>query len=309
MIQNQKVEVTLSNKKQAWMHAIRLRTLPLALSSILMGSFLAAFQDQFRLWVFLLAALTTIFLQILSNLANDYGDSIHGADSADREGPIRAVQSGVISLGEMKKAMFLFGTLSLISGLALLYISLQDWKIFLLFLGLGIASIIAAVTYTSGSKPYGYAGLGDISVFLFFGLLGVMGTYFLHSLSFDWSIVFPAVSLGFFSSAVLNINNIRDIKADTKAGKKSIPVRIGREKAVIYNWALIIGGNVSLVFFSITNENYGCLVALAVFPLMAKVGNAVANKTEARDLDPYLKKMAISTLLWVIVFGIGILFF
>lgn len=291
------------------MHAIRLRTLPLALSSILMGSFLAAFQDQFRLWVFLLAALTTIFLQILSNLANDYGDSIHGADSAEREGPIRAVQSGVISLEEMKKAMFLFGALSLISGLALLYISLQDWKIFLLFLGLGIAAIIAAVTYTSGSKPYGYVGLGDISVFLFFGLLGVIGTYFLHSLSFDWSVILPAISLGFFSSAVLNINNIRDIKADTKAGKKSIPVRIGRKKAVIYNWALIIGGNISLVMFSITNENYGCLVALAVFPMMAIVGNSVATKTEARELDPYLKKMAISTLLWVVAFGIGILFF
>jgi 1,4-dihydroxy-2-naphthoate octaprenyltransferase len=291
------------------MHAIRLRTLPLALSSILMGSFLAAFQDQFRLWVFLLAALTTIFLQILSNLANDYGDSIHGADSAEREGPIRAVQSGVISLEEMKKAMFLFGALSLISGLALLYISLQDWKIFLLFLGLGIAAIIAAVTYTSGSKPYGYVGLGDISVFLFFGLLGVIGTYFLHSLSLDWSVILPAISLGFFSSAVLNINNIRDIKADTKAGKKSIPVRIGRKKAVIYNWALIIGGNISLVMFSITNENYGCLVALAVFPMMAIVGNSVATKTEARELDPYLKKMAISTLLWVVAFGIGILFF
>lgn len=291
------------------MHAIRLRTLPLALSSILMGSFLAAYQGEFRFWVFLMAALTTVFLQILSNLANDYGDSIHGADSADREGPIRAVQSGIISLGEMKKAMFLLGSLSLISGLVLLYISLQDLKMFLLFLGLGIAAIVAAVTYTSGSKPYGYAGLGDISVFLFFGLLGVIGTYFLHSLSFDWSILLPAVSLGLFSTAVLNINNIRDIKADTKAGKKSIPVRVGRKTAIIYNWALIIGGNLSLVLFAVINQSYGCLIALAVLPIMAKVGKSVASKTEARDLDPNLKKMAISTLLWVLVFGIGILFF
>lgn len=291
------------------MHAIRLRTLPLALSSILMGSFLAAYQGEFRFWVFLMAAQTTVFLQILSNLANDYGDSIHGADSADREGPIRAVQSGIISLGEMKKAMFLLGSLSLISGLVLLYISLQDWKMFLLFLGLGIAAIVAAVTYTSGSRPYGYAGMGDISVFLFFGLLGVLGTFFLHSLSFDWSIVLPAVSLGFFSTAVLNINNIRDIKADTFAGKKSIPVRIGRKKAVIYNWGLIVGGNLSLVLFAILNRSYGCLIALAVLPIMAKVGKSVASKTGAKDLDPNLKKMAISTLLWVLVFGIGILFF
>jgi 1,4-dihydroxy-2-naphthoate polyprenyltransferase len=291
------------------MHAIRLRTLPLALSSILMGSFLAAYQGEFRLGVFLMAALTTICLQILSNLANDYGDSIHGADSAEREGPIRAVQSGVISLEEMKKAMVLLGGMSLVSGLILLYIALQDWKMFLLFLGLGIAAIIAAVTYTSGSKPYGYAGLGDISVFLFFGLLGVIGTYFLHSLSFDWSIVLPAVSLGFFSTAVLNINNIRDITADTKAGKKSIPVRIGRRKAVIYNWILIFGGNLALVLFAVLDDAYGCLVALAVLPLMISVGKSVATKSLAKELDPYLKKMAVTTLLWVTAFGIGILFF
>lgn len=291
------------------MHAIRLRTLPLALSSILMGSFLAAYQGEFRLGVFLMAALTTVFLQVLSNLANDYGDSIHGADSAEREGPIRAVQSGVISLGEMKKAMVLLGGMSLVSGLILLYIALQDWKLFLLFLGLGIAAIIAAVTYTSGSKPYGYAGLGDISVFLFFGLLGVIGTYFLHSLSFDWSVVLPAVSLGFFSTAVLNINNIRDIAADTKAGKKSIPVRIGRKKAAIYNWILIFGGNLSLVLFGILNQSYGCLIALTVLPMMTMVGKSVASKTQAKELDPYLKKMAISTLLWVMAFGMGTLFF
>jgi 1,4-dihydroxy-2-naphthoate octaprenyltransferase len=257
----------------------------------------------------MMAALTTVFLQILSNLANDYGDSIHGADSIDREGPVRAVQSGIISLEEMKKAMIVLGGLSLVSGLILLYISLQDWKIFLLFLGLGIAAIFAAVTYTSGSKPYGYAGLGDISVFLFFGLLGVIGTYFLHSLSFDWSIILPAVSLGFFSTAVLNINNIRDISSDTKAGKKSIPVRIGRKKAVIYNWILIFGGNLSLVLFAITNQTYGCLFALATLPIMASVGKSVSSKTEAKELDPYLKKMAISTLLWVMAFGFGILFF
>nr|WP_255737285.1 1,4-dihydroxy-2-naphthoate polyprenyltransferase [Cognataquiflexum nitidum] len=309
MTQNKNVEVTLSNKKQAWMHAIRLRTLPLALSSILMGSFLAAYQEEFRFWVFLLAAITTVFLQILSNLANDYGDSIHGADSAEREGPIRAVQSGIISLEEMKKAMVFLGVLSFVSGIILLFISLQDWKIFFLFLGLGIAAIVAAVTYTSGSKPYGYAGLGDISVFLFFGLLGVLGTYFLHSLSFDWSIVLPAVSLGFFSTAVLNINNIRDIKADTLAGKKSIPVRIGRKNAVVYNWVLIFGGNLFLILFAIMNQTYGCLIALAALPGMVFVGRSVASKIEAWELDPYLKKMAISTLLWVLAFGIGILFF
>jgi 1,4-dihydroxy-2-naphthoate polyprenyltransferase len=303
------VDITFSNKKQAWLHAVRLRTLPLALSSILMGSFLAAHSMSFRLTVFILAALTTIFLQVLSNLSNDYGDSIHGADSEERKGPIRAVQSGMISLSEMKKAMIVLTVLSLISGLFLLYFSLQDWKIFALFLGLGIMAIWAAITYTSGKKPYGYAGLGDISVFLFFGLLGVAGTYFLHSMDFTTTVFWPAISLGCFSTAVLNINNIRDIESDRKAGKKSIPVRIGRKNAIRYNWALIIVGNLSLIVFAYANNTYGCLIALMVFPMMYVIGKSIQSKNNPRDLDPYLKKMAISTLLWVIMFGVGLLFF
>jgi 1,4-dihydroxy-2-naphthoate polyprenyltransferase len=303
------MEVTLTNKKQAWLHAIRLRTLPLALSSILMGSFLAVMADSLRWEVLALAALTTFFLQILSNLSNDYGDSVHGADSEHREGPVRAVQSGLIALPEMKRAMILLVLLSLLSGISLLYISFENWKLFLTFLGLGVAAIVAAITYTSGKKPYGYAGLGDISVFLFFGLLGVCGTFFLHTLSFDPIALLPAASLGMFSTAVLNINNIRDIASDTKAGKKSIPVRIGRQKAVAYNWALIFLGNALLPIFAFSKQEWGCLLALAVLPLMVNVGRSVSSKTNPRDLDPFLKKMAISTLLWVLAFGVGVLFF
>ena len=297
------MDITLANKKQAWLHAIRLRTLPLALSSILMGSCLAAYNQSFRWDVFLLAALTTVFLQILSNLANDYGDSVHGADSQERQGPIRAVQSGVISLAEMKKAMILLSSLSLTSGLVLLYIALQDWKLFALFLALGVLAIIAAITYTSGKKPYGYAGLGDLSVFIFFGLLGVSGTYFLHALTFDWVILLPAVSLGLFSTAVLNINNIRDIESDTMAGKKSIPVRIGKKAALIYNWILILGGNISIIIFAFLGNQFWALAPILISPLMIKVGFGVSVGKDARAIDPFLKKMAISTLLWVIVFG------
>ena len=297
---------TARSKNKAWLLAIRLRTLPLALSSILMGSFLAAFQNAFRLEILLLASLTTIFLQVLSNLANDYGDSIHGADSPDRQGPTRAVQSGVIRLDEMKKAVFLFAILSFLSGITLLFFALQDWKLFLIFLGLGIAAIIAAITYTSGKKPYGYAGLGDISVFLFFGLLGVIGTFFLHTLSFDWSILLPAISLGLFSTTVLNINNIRDIASDTKAGKISIPVRIGKEKAILYNWFLILAGNFSLVVFVLSQQAWWALSALLFFPFMIRVGIGVGK---SESIDPYLKQMAIATLFWVISFGIGLLIF
>ncbi|UCS91552.1 1,4-dihydroxy-2-naphthoate polyprenyltransferase [Echinicola marina] len=296
----------LSSKKQAWLHAIRLRTLPLALASILMASFIAWSHELFKWDVFLLAALTTTLLQILSNLANDYGDSIHGADSDDREGPIRAVQSGIIQAKEMKKAMILFGVLSFICGLALLYVSLDSWLIFFTFIGIGLLSIFAAVNYTSGANPYGYMGLGDISVFLFFGLVGVLGTYFLHTMTFSKALLLPAISLGFFSTSVLNINNIRDITSDQLAGKKSIPVRIGRKAAVRYNWTLIILGNLSLILFSILEQNYGGLLALIVSPLMINIAYNVGKKTQSKDLDPYLKKMAISTLFWVLAFGIGL---
>jgi len=290
------------------LHAIRLRTLPLALASIFAGSFLAAWQESFRWEILILTALTTIFLQILSNLSNDYGDTVHGADSLDREGPVRAVQSGLISLSEMKLAMYLFGILSLISGLLLLYFAVQDWKLFGLFLVFGLAAIWAAISYTSGSNPYGYAGLGDISVFVFFGLLGVLGTFFLHTLSFEPTSIFIAISLGLFSTAVLNINNIRDIASDQKAGKRSIPVRIGRKAAVQYNWALLAGGYFFLICFAIYSDQILSLLATLAWPLMMKVGYGVQHAKSSAETDPYLKKMALSTLLWVILFGIGLLF-
>lgn len=299
---------TIKTKKEAWLHAVRLRTLPLALASIFAGSFLAAWKDSFRWEILLLASLTTIFLQILSNLSNDYGDTVHGADSEGREGPIRAVQSGLISLKEMKKAMYMFGIFSLISGLLLLYLTIQDWKLFAIFLGLGLAAIWAAISYTSGKNPYGYAGLGDISVFVFFGLLGVLGTYFLHTLSFEPIAVFIGIALGLFSTAVLNINNIRDIESDKKAGKRSIPVRIGRKAAVRYNWALLIGGYVCLIGFALISQELRSLAGLFALPLMIKVGLGVQKAKTSILTDPYLKSMALSTLLWVIFFGIGLVF-
>ena len=303
------MEVKLAGKKEAWLHAIRLRTLPLALASILMASFLAYFYQAFRLEILVLAASTTTLLQILSNLANDYGDSIHGADSNEREGPIRAVQSGIIPLQEMKTAMVIFALLSLLSGILLLYVAVSSWLMFWGFIVLGLLAIAAAITYTSGSNPYGYIGLGDISVFLFFGLTGVLGTLFLHMMDLQAAVIWPAISLGLFSTAVLNINNIRDIKADTLAGKKSIPVRIGKDAAIKYNWALIIGGNIFLLVFVIQESAWGGLLALLLLPLMFRVGKGVQNGKSSQEIDPFLKKMALSTLLWVLAFGMGLLLF
>ena len=292
-----------------WIKAFRLRTLPLAMASIGMGSFLAAAAGSFNLLIFSLSILTTVFLQILSNLSNDYGDFVHGADSDERSGPDRLVQSGKISAGAMKTAMAIFVLLSLLSGLSLLYVAFGlNWKIFGIFLGLGIVAIIAAITYTSGSNPYGYIGLGDISVVLFFGLTGVLGSYYLFTQEFNWLLVLPSLAVGLFSTAVLNVNNIRDIESDRLAGKRSIPVRLGRDRSVWYHWILLFTGIFSALCYAVlTYESLYQFMFVLVIPLLFVNALAVKNKREAALLDPYLKQMAITTLLFVLTFGIGLL--
>lgn len=293
---------------KAWLHAFRLRTLPLAISCIGMGSFLAAAEGFFRLDIFLLAVLTTIFLQILSNLANDYGDAVSGIDSEERKGPKRAVQSGAISKAQMRKAMVIFVILSLASGVTLLLVAFGlNWSALLFFFGLGLLSIVAAIAYTVGKRPYGYVGLGDISVLLFFGIVGVGGSYYLFTQTINWMVLLPAFSCGLFSIGVLNINNIRDIESDQKAGKFSIPVRIGKQNAAIYHVAISLVGVLSAVVFVLLNYvAIWQLLFLLTSPFLYSINVAVLNKP-SDQLDPYLKKMAISTLLFVLLFGIGLL--
>jgi 1,4-dihydroxy-2-naphthoate octaprenyltransferase len=289
-----------------WLSAIRLRTLPLALSSIGMGSFLAAAAGRFDLTIFLFCCVTTICLQILSNLANDYGDSIHGADHDGRKGPLRAVQSGAISLKQMKAAVILTAILSFVSGISLLWISLEwNQNEFLVFLGIGVLCILAAIAYTVGKKPYGYSGLGDIAVLIFFGLVGVMGSTYLMTKTLDWFHVLPALSCGLFSVAVLNINNIRDIESDRAAGKFSVPVRIGKKKAAFYHSYLLLAGMcASLVYVILNFRSVWQLLFLLVFPILVKIMVAIKNEPSEK-LDPWLKRMALTTLLFVILFGIG----
>lgn len=273
-----------------------------------MGGFLASAAGAFRWSIFLLCVLTTIFLQILSNLANDYGDSVHGADSADRKGPSRAVQSGAISATQMKTAVIVFVLLSLASGVSLLLVAFGiDWNAILFFFGLGVLSILAAIAYTVGKKPYGYAGLGDLSVLIFFGLVGVMGSYYLFAKTISSIQILPALSCGLFSIGVLNINNIRDIDSDRKAGKFSIPVRIGKKKATVYHWFLLVSGLLTAIIYSILTYSSGWqFLFLITVPLFLKIGAAVQQKP-SHELDPYLKQMALSTLLFVILFGAGLL--
>jgi 1,4-dihydroxy-2-naphthoate polyprenyltransferase len=293
---------------QAWLHAFRLRTLPLSLSCIGMAGFLAAAAGKFDLILFLLCCLTTIFLQVLSNLANDYGDSIHGADHAERKGPMRAVQSGAISLSQMRNAVILFSLLSLTSGIMLLLLSFgSDWLAIFFFFGLGLLSILAAIGYTVGKKPYGYIGLGDISVLIFFGLVGVMGSFYLFVHQISWREVLPALSCGLFSIAVLNVNNIRDIDSDRMAGKYSIPVRIGKKNATMYHWILLGGGLLSAMAYTLLNfQSPWQFLFLLTAPLLIKNGMAIYQKPSS-ELDPFLKQMAFSTLLFVLLFGIGLM--
>ena len=284
-----------------------MRTLPLALSSIGLGSFLAAFEGKMRWGVFILAALTTVFLQILSNLANDYGDSQHGADHAEREGPSRSVQSGAITSAAMKTAIFFFVALSFICGITLLYVALSafDTRFIILFI-LGVLAIGAALNYTMGKNPYGYAGLGDMFVILFFGFVGVAGTYFCHTGGFKADTLLPAFSCGLLATAVLNVNNIRDIVSDKKAGKRSIPVRIGRENATYYHWLLIILAVVSsLIYVFINYQSPFQFLFLSTTPLLFINAIKVSAYQDSKKLDPLLKQMAISTLLFIVAFGVG----
>ncbi|MBX9850385.1 MAG: 1,4-dihydroxy-2-naphthoate polyprenyltransferase [Cytophagaceae bacterium] len=294
---------------KVWLKAFRLRTLFLALACIFMGSSLAAVDHKFSMLIFILSCLTAIFLQILSNLANDYGDYVHGADSVYRVGPKRAVQAGEISASAMKRAIYLFVFLSLVTGLYLLYVGIHFSPLnFFGFFLLGILAIIAAIKYTAGSKPYGYAGLGDIAVFIFFGWVGVMGTYYLQAGALKSELFLPATSCGLFSVGVLNINNIRDIESDSMAGKKSIPVRIGRHKAKIYHWLLLFAGVIFTFIYTIVNYIHPSqFVFLLSLPMFIKNGAMIWKISDPQKLNPYLKQMAISTLIFVITFGAGLL--
>ncbi len=291
-----------------WLQAFRLRTLPLSLACIGMAGFLAAAQNAFNIGLFLLCCITTIFLQILSNLANDYGDSIHGADHAGRQGPPRTVQTGAITASQMKLAIVVLVGLCLVSGLRLLYVAFgTDVQAILLFLLLGVASIVAAIGYTVGKKPYGYIGLGDFSVLIFFGLVGVMGSLYLFTKTFRWLDVCPALSCGLFSVGVLNINNMRDIDSDRQAGKYSIPVRIGNRNAAVYQCLLMAGATLAaIVYVVLSYRSPFQALFLVTLPLQVHIAKAVVT-LPALQLDPYLKKMALTTLAFVLFFGAGLL--
>jgi len=297
-----------SRKTAVWIDAMRPRTLPLAIASIVMGSALAAAWKPFSWPVAILCVLTAVLLQILSNLANDFGDSQHGADHGQRQGPMRAVQSGAVSSKRMLVAMAITALLSVISGLALIWIAFgtNSREYFILFILLGALAIVAAIAYTAGVRPYGYAGLGDLSVLVFFGWVGVMGSYFLQTQRFDWAIMLPATASGLLAVAVLNVNNIRDIDSDRQAGKRTIPVRIGPQKAREYHWFLLISAIAfAIVYVLLLFSSIWQFLFLLVLPQMIKNGLAVWRTYEPSKINPLLKQLSLVTLLFVLLFSFG----
>jgi 1,4-dihydroxy-2-naphthoate octaprenyltransferase len=293
---------------RSWVSASRLRTLPLAASSTLAGSFMAVADRAYNITIIIWALVTTLLLQILSNMANDLGDSLKGTDNEHRLGPRRTVQSGNIRVGEMKRAVAAVALLTLASGIVLIITSLgiDNWRV-LIFLALGVASIAAAIKYTIGRTAYGYSGFGDLFVFLFFGLTGVLGTYYLNAHQLKADAFLMAISVGLLSTGVLNLNNLRDIDNDRTSNKRTIAVRLGERNAKIYHLLLIViamaAGIATTLLNFITPWQFLYLLTL---PLFAVQLIAIFRIKEHRRLDPFLRFLALTTFAYVLLFGLGI---
>lgn len=295
-------------KTQAWIHSFRLRTLPLSSAGAVLGAALAYKSDSFSWGIAILCLVTILLLQILSNMANDLGDSQKGTDNEKRTGPLRSVQSGIISQKEMKKGVFICVILTLTSGLFLLFLSFENINFsFLLILFLGLAGIVAAIKYTVGKKAYGYYGLGDVFVFFFFGWIPVGIAYFVQTHTWNWELLLPGLSVGLLSTAVLNLNNLRDFENDKACGKKTLIVNIGIEKGKTYHTALIIlaflSANIYSSFFIETPCRFFYLVAF--IPILVHL-KFVRNTKNMAMLDSELKKVALYTIFLVLLWTVGV---
>ena len=304
-----------------WIEAARLRTLPLSVSGIIVGSMYALANptddvltptEVFNWKLFAFAILTTLGLQILSNFANDYGDGMKGTDNEDRVGPKRTIQSGVITPLAMKRAIILTSGLTLLSAIYLIYLAFGAHNLgySLFYLILGIAAIASAIRYTVGNSAYGYRGFGDLFVFVFFGLVSTLGVNFLYSKQLDAVLFLPATAIGFLSVAVLNLNNMRDEASDRKSGKNTLVVKMGIENAKKYHYFLISASMILVLLFAvISNFNFDqYLFLLAYLPLLKHIVT-VYNNQNSKLLDPELKKVALSTFALSILLALCMIFF
>jgi 1,4-dihydroxy-2-naphthoate octaprenyltransferase len=291
-----------------WISSMRLRTLPLSVSGIIMASFLAANKGFFKWDIFIFSILTTVSFQILSNLANDYGDGVKGTDNNDRIGPERAIQSGGISPKQMLTAIKICIVVSLILALTLIFLAfgIEHFLLTSIFFLLGVASIVAAIKYTVGSNAYGYNALGDLFVFIFFGLVSVIGCYVLYAKQIDFVVYLPACVIGLLSVGVLNLNNMRDLVSDKKSNKITLAVKLGPNNAKLYHLSIIaLAVLLSLLFGIIYYTSlYNLIFVIAYIPLI-KHFVTVYNNKESRLLDGELKTLALTTFLLSILMGIG----
>lgn len=296
---NSKLKLYLCNMSQpkAWISAMRLRTLPLSLSGIVMGSAVAYFRGFWDTRIFVLAITTTILFQIVSNLANDLGDGLKGTDNEDRIGPKRMVQSGLISPKQMKMGVILTSILSLVSAIALIYFGAQNMpsSIAWFYVILALLCILAAITYTVGKRAYGYHGLGDLMVFIFFGLVSVLGVYSLFGKEFLYDLILPASSIGLLSTAVLNLNNMRDYTNDASAGKQTMVVKMGPNLAKLYHATLIIFALTLMGSFIALFKEPMLFIALLPAVILLFHVRKVMQTTDAKKFDPELKVVALST--------------
>ncbi|RZJ71012.1 1,4-dihydroxy-2-naphthoate polyprenyltransferase [Flavobacterium sp.] len=295
-----------------WIEAARVRTLPLSVSGILIGCFYAMKDGDFNWKIVIFALSTTLLLQILSNFANDYGDGVKGTDNEDRIGPTRAIQSGVISPAQMKRAIIVTSVITMISAVTLIYFSFKEKYLIysLVFLFLGVLAVASAIRYTVGNTAYGYRGYGDLFVLIFFGYVSTLGIYFMFKKEIDPLLIMPATAVGFLSVGVLNLNNMRDEESDKKSGKNTIVVKIGGAAAKKYHFFLVVSAMVLVLVFSYLREftwdQY--LYVIAFIPMIAHLARVAKNK-EPRALDPELKKLAISTFLMSVLLALSLIYF
>lgn len=291
-------------KVRAWISAARLRTLPLSISGIITAGAAAYAVNAFSLIVFILAILTTLGFQILSNFANDYGDGVKGTDNANRVGPARALQSGLLTRKELKIGMAVTVVITLVFASMLIFAAfgLEKFVLSVVFFNLGIAAVIAAITYTVGKKAYGYRAMGDLFVFIFFGIVGVMGCYFLFTESLGNFVILPAITIGLLSTAVLNLNNMRDREADALVAKNTLAVVLGGKNVKKYHGALIFLSFLSAILYFFLNEYRPIqyLPLLSFIPLFLNIVKVFKTNSPVL-LDPELKKVALSTFLFSIL--------
>jgi 1,4-dihydroxy-2-naphthoate polyprenyltransferase len=282
---------------------MRLKTLPLAISGALAGNIIALFEtNSIQPLVFSLSITTAVLLQILSNFANDYGDFTNGADQSERTD--RLLTTGQITVQQMKFAVYFTGFLALFFGILLLLIGLKTINSsFYILLTLGLLGILAAYFYTSGKRPYGYIGLGDLSVFLFFGIFSVIGSFYLQTQHIESNIWYLAIACGLLSVGVLNINNIRDIESDKTSGKYTIPVKIGKKRALMYHFTLLILSFVSLIFYVSPIINFQIILVLMIILVLLMFHYYKLTKCENRiQYNQQLKQLSLSTLFIIILF-------